>query len=96
MSLIKRFFMNKSLYAIGDVHGCYETLIRLIDKLPNKEQSNLIFVGDLIDRGKDSAKALEFVRKGNYACVMGNHEKMFLEATDIPQSVDEQAKATKF
>lgn len=36
-------------YIIGDVHGCYDTLIALIKKLP--EKAEIIFLGDLIDRG---------------------------------------------
>jgi len=49
---------NDSVYIIGDVHGCYTTLMQLIEQLPNKEKSHLIFVGDLIDRGKDSARVV--------------------------------------
>ena len=40
-------------YAIGDVHGEYETMIRLVEKLP--KDAKLFFVGDLIDRGPDSS-----------------------------------------
>ena len=56
-------------YAIGDVHGEYRTLIRLAERLP--EDSQLFFVGDLIDRGPDSSKVVDFVRKGNHQCVLG-------------------------
>ena len=38
-------------YIIGDVHGCYDTLMALIAKLP--EDAEIVFVGDLIDRGKN-------------------------------------------
>ena len=64
-------------YAIGDVHGEYETLIKLTDQLPN--DAKLIFVGDLIDRGPESSKVVEFVRSKNYQCVLGNHEYMMVE-----------------
>lgn len=57
---------------IGDVHGCYETLLRLIDKLPKNEE--LFFVGDLCDRGARSAEVLEFVIENRYGCVLGNHD----------------------
>ncbi|NLC28383.1 MAG: serine/threonine protein phosphatase [Campylobacteraceae bacterium] len=85
--------MNTPLYIISDVHGCYETLMALIAKLPPK--ATLVFTGDLIDRGPDSTKVLEFVKEGGHACVMGNHEKMFLEAMDITQSLIDQTIATK-
>ncbi len=40
-------------YIIGDVHGHYDTLMALVDLLPN--DAILVFVGDLIDRGSQSA-----------------------------------------
>ncbi len=61
-------------YVIGDVHGYYNTLIKLVEQIP--ANSDIIFVGDLIDRGPDSAKVVEFVRKNGYKCVKGNHEMM--------------------
>lgn len=61
-------------YIIGDVHGEYDTLMRLVEKLPG--DAKLIFVGDLIDRGSRSAEVVKFVREGGHGCVMGNHEEM--------------------
>ena len=69
-----------SLYIIGDVHGCFKSLMALIDTLPYKEQSQLVFVGDLVDRGKYSAQVVEFVKNGGYPCVMGNHEAVMVQA----------------
>lgn len=40
-------------YIIGDVHGHFETLKALVDELPT--EATLVFVGDLVDRGKQSA-----------------------------------------
>lgn len=39
-------------YIIGDVHGEFDSLKALKDKLP--QNANLVFVGDLVDRGKKS------------------------------------------
>lgn len=64
------------MYIIGDVHGCYDTLMKLLDKLPNWETEGLCFVGDLIDRGPKSRQVVEFVKAGGYSCVTGNHELM--------------------
>ncbi|WP_345969481.1 metallophosphoesterase [Sulfurimonas sp. HSL1-6] len=61
---------------IGDVHGYYDKLMRLIAQLPKEAQ--LVFVGDLIDRGPDSAKVIAFVREGGHLCVRGNHETFML------------------
>lgn len=65
------------MWIIGDVHGCYKTLMALIGKLP--KDAKLCFVGDLIDRGPDSAKVVEFVKSNNHYCVMGNHELMMVD-----------------
>lgn len=59
---------------IGDVHGCYKTLVALLEKLP--KDRNVTFVGDLIDRGPDSKEVVRLVREKGYRCVKGNHEDM--------------------
>lgn len=61
---------------IGDVHGCYNTLMKLIEQFPKDQQ--ICFVGDLIDRGPNSKQVLDFVLDGRYDCVIGNHEEMML------------------
>lgn len=79
---------------VGDVHGEYQSLLNLFAKVPKGSQ--LIFVGDLIDRGPESAQVIRFVRENNFLCVQGNHEEMmisygseFIEAVEknkpIPQ-----------
>ena len=65
----------ENIYIIGDVHGCYRSLLALIEQLPRKFDSKICFVGDLIDRGPASADVVEFVRAGRYDAVMGNHER---------------------
>ncbi|MCH5323020.1 MAG: serine/threonine protein phosphatase [Helicobacter sp.] len=74
-----QFDLRKPLYIIGDVHGCYETLYALIEKLPQKEESQIIFTGDVIDRGKDSCKVIELILQKDYSCVLGNHEELMME-----------------
>lgn len=61
-------------YVIGDVHGHFDTLKALVAKLPT--EATLVFVGDLVDRGKQSAQVVKFVKDGGHLCVMGNHEEM--------------------
>ena len=68
----------QNIYIIGDVHGCYRSLLALIEQLPHKFDSKICFVGDLIDRGPASADVVEFVRTRGYDAVMGNHEKRFV------------------
>jgi serine/threonine protein phosphatase 1 len=61
-----------NIWIIGDVHGCYNTLVALVDKLP--KNSRIIFVGDLVDKGKYTKKVLDFVIEKGYETLLGNHE----------------------
>ena len=62
---------------VGDVHGEYTALLNLVGKIPAEDQ--IIFVGDLVDRGTQSAHVIQFIRKNNFSCVRGNHEEMMIE-----------------
>ena len=76
--------MNENIYVIADVHGHYNELIALINKLPEKFNSKICFVGDLIDRGPDSKKVVDLIKDRKYDCVLGNHELMCMEADGNP------------
>ena len=71
----------ENIYIISDVHGCYKTLLVLIDLFPNKQNSKICFVGDVIDRGKNSYEVVELIINNKYDCVRGNHESLFIENT---------------
>jgi len=64
------------IYAVGDVQGCGPSLEALLKKLPTK--SNLIFLGDLVNRGPDSLGALRKLKSlqesGRAECILGNHD----------------------
>jgi len=58
--------MSDMLYAIGDVHGQLaqlETALSLIEKDGGAE-AKTVFVGDLVDRGKDSRRVIELIMDG--------------------------------
>jgi len=66
---------DMDLNIIGDVHGRYDELILLLDKMPTAVP---VSVGDMIDRGKGSYKVLNhFLTHG--MAVLGNHEHLFLD-----------------
>lgn len=72
-------------YVIGDVHGCYDSMIELINKIESMDPgAQIIFVGDFIDRGPQVNKVLEWSLEnispnGRYRSVRGNHEELALE-----------------
>lgn len=70
--------MSEQIYIIGDVHGCFNTLLELIKQFPNKEKSQICFVGDVIDRGLFSCDVVELIMQNDYKMVMGNHERRLL------------------
>ena len=71
--------MSRRIF-IGDIHGHYDGLMRLVAMIAPTAYDTLHFVGDLIDRGPKSAQVVEFVRTNNYPCVLGNHEHLLINA----------------
>ncbi len=72
-------------YVIGDVHGCYDELMKLISIIENQDDdAKYIFVGDFIDRGPKTPQIMDWVVKnitidGKFRSVRGNHEQDALE-----------------
>jgi len=72
----------KKTFAIGDIHGACDLLIKMIDSLPiNWDEDRIVFMGDYIDRGKKIKETIEYLEtlKGDIIFLRGNHEDMFLK-----------------
>lgn len=66
-----------ALYLIGDLQGCNSALQRLLDKLAfSPSRDNLYFLGDLVNRGPDSAGVLRRLMAygASAQCLLGNHD----------------------
>jgi serine/threonine protein phosphatase 1 len=72
--------MSNKRLVIGDVHGHYDALSGLFEKIAPDKNDEIYFLGDLIDRGPQSSQVVEFVMNNNYNCIQGNHEIMLINA----------------
>ena len=63
-----------SLYAIGDVQGCLVSLENLLKLINYKKSDQLIFLGDVVNRGKILLKLLGFLKSLIPDVVLGNHD----------------------
>ncbi len=77
---------------IGDIHGCFFTLIALIEKLEKDfPEAEIYLVGDLVDRGKHSCEVFDFVKEKKLKFTPGNHEYMFYHYFNHPKSLFAEA-----
>ena len=84
--------MSELTYAVGDVHGCAQLLQDLMEKIEihaNGRSYELVFLGDYIDKGPDTAATLDIVMRlsaatstGRVICLKGNHEADLLASLD--------------
>jgi serine/threonine protein phosphatase 1 len=83
---------GRRIYAVGDVHGRLDLLDRLLAMIDaddggrGEAASELIFLGDLVDRGPDSRGVVERLlalkEERPVRFLMGNHEEVFLRALE--------------
>ena len=83
---------GQRVYAIGDVHGRLDLLVDLLDRIDRDDRARppartvLVLLGDLVDRGPDSAGVIRVARalaqgdRFDFRLLMGNHEELLLLA----------------
>lgn len=65
---------------LTDIHGCYDSMIALLDKIPEEEKAKGICIcGDMIDRGPKSMQVVQHAIDNNFHVVTGNHEQMMVD-----------------
>lgn len=73
-------------FFVGDIHGCFERLTEALAAVQfDPGQDRLISVGDLLDRGPFSEKAVEWLRQPFFYGVRGNHEDLYLRWRDAEE-----------
>lgn len=93
------------LYAVGDIHGCYEELGDLFELIIEDigdsyydSKHKIVFFGDYIDRGPDSAKVIQYLQEINsifskqidFVFLKGNHEDMLINAVFDRKSPEDE------
>lgn len=86
------------LWAIPDIHGRFDLLVKLWEEL-NKEfnwtEDKVIYLGDMIDRGPESMQVVQFIKKqqqdhpNNVVVLLGNHEDFMIQAKREYYSYDD-------
>ena len=93
------FAPGRLVYAIGDIHGRADLLKKLLGKIdedlaahPSEREPLIVFLGDYIDRGDDSAEVLSIIERlwlsrsnREYIFLSGNHEAAMLNFLDAPE-----------
>lgn len=65
------------IYAVSDLHGCYDKFMKLLGMIGLKEDDTLYVLGDIVDRGHENVALIrEIVLRPNVRALMGNHDYM--------------------
>lgn len=88
---------GQRVYAIGDIHGRRDLLCRMIARIEADDaarepaETTVILLGDLVDRGPESAgviaTAREWAKRRRVRLLAGNHEEMFLGSFDRDETL---------
>ncbi len=62
------------LIFFGDIHGCYDELVELLDRLAPSASDVVVSVGDIVSKGPAADHCLELWRTRGYLAVKGNNE----------------------
>ena len=69
-----------SLWVVGDIHGYYDSFVKLVSKLNLDDGDLVISIGDMIDGGPESVGVVDFfIENDQFLAILGNHEQMLLD-----------------
>ncbi len=70
--------MNGRIIAIGDIHGCHLEFAELLERVAPTPADRVVLLGDLVNRGPDSAKVIDLAIQHRALSLLGNHEARLL------------------
>src|SRR5678816_2708840 len=74
LDVVSEGLMSRTI-VVGDIHGCYDELIDLVEKVELGDEDRVVSVGDLITKGPKSKEVLElFMTDARFTTVIGNHD----------------------
>ena len=67
--------MGTRTILVGDIHGCYDELMALLEKVGLRASDRVVSVGDLVAKGPKSREVLQlFMTDARFSTVIGNHD----------------------
>ncbi len=71
---------GRDLLIVGDIHGCFDELKDLMDtNYIDNENTCVLFVGDLVNKGPKSPEVVEYVKRNGWYSVRGNHDEISMK-----------------
>ena len=66
---------KNTIYAMSDLHGCYDKYLKILEKINFNDNDTLYILGDIVDRGPDGIKILlDIYNRKNVVALRGNHD----------------------
>lgn len=96
--------MASRTIVVGDIHGCYDELMKLLKKVKFKQSDRVVSVGDLVSKGPKVREVLDlFITDKRFSTVIGNHDLILrrywngenIELTKGPKDTDKKLKRKK-
>lgn len=74
--------MSERTIIVGDIHGCFDELLALVQRAELRPEDHLVSIGDTVVKGPDPHSVLEYLTsRPNTTCLQGNMEVEMLEVT---------------
>ena len=72
--------MARFTYVMSDIHGQFDSFMKMLDLIVFSDEDELYIVGDVIDRGPKSVECIKWImEQDNVLTLMGNHELMLYD-----------------